>query len=310
MAPPRVGSITGLALVAILLTGFASAIPAFANPYNAGYITGTPTAKISFQFRSDILQADSGRESSISSLLSAAGFASSGATTPTGWSHQIAARLNTDNTMSGKYNIYNTAGTCVSGCGIQTSLGSHGTGPNNVNYIYMNIWHAGPGSSLLFLYWEKVENDGDVIPVGPTSVNLATLGDPSRMYKIGTQSQSINSPCTGTKTFKFFQFGVESTVPVTKNWKIKQYDLQAAGTSLSTNTAKSGTGGSCSSSLVSWITYVINGGTTSGARIGPDVYPNVNAKYNQIDPTVPDGQIHWYKDSTSTTISNGVTLWP
>ena len=86
-----VGRITGIALSVILLAGFASAIPAFANTYNAGYITGTPTSKLSFNFRSDILQADSGRQTHIHSLITAAGFATTTSTTPTGVSPNLCA---------------------------------------------------------------------------------------------------------------------------------------------------------------------------------------------------------------------------
>ncbi|AIC15561.1 hypothetical protein [Nitrososphaera viennensis] len=128
---------------------------------------------------------------------------------------------------------------------------------------------------------------------------------------MGTQSHSITIPCSTTPTFKFFQFGMESGSAVTQNWKIQQFDIWAQGSSLASNTAISTTGGNtCTTSSYAWVTCYTNATGTYGVQIGGDPYTNVNAKYKQNDATVPSGEIHWYKDGSSTTISNGLTLWP
>lgn len=293
----------GIVLTAVLVGGIVAPTAAFANVYNGGYMATSPTASNSFQFKSKVLDYAATRSFTISSLLSTTGFATSGSTDPTYWVHQIATRLETSNSLTRSYAVFNNVGTKVFGTAT-TGLGTLGTGSNNVNYIYHNL--AWSGTTLLF-YWDKVENDGDITGF-PVTYDAVAKGDPSRVFKYGQKSKAIDEPCSGTMNVKLMQFGVESGAPVTQTWKIKQYDIWKGGSSLSSTSAKSTTGGCASGD--SWVSYGPFGSEVGGARVADSDYTNVNAKYNKNDATVPDGQVHWYKDGSSTTIGNDVALWP
>ncbi|MGH9923699.1 MAG: hypothetical protein ACRD38_13200, partial [Nitrososphaerales archaeon] len=94
-------------------------------------------------------------------------------------------------------------------------------------------------SQDVWFYYERHEIDGDVVSLPLIQYDPVTMGpnDPSRTFKMGTKAKAITIPCNTTPTFKFYQFGPESTGLVTQSWTMKQYDLYAAGTSLATSTA-------------------------------------------------------------------------
>ncbi|AIC15563.1 hypothetical protein [Nitrososphaera viennensis] len=90
-----VGVVVGTMLISSI------ALPlAFAQPYDAGYISGAPSAKNGFQMKTTTLSAASSRSSFLASIISAAGFVSSSSTDPTGWIYQTAADLKTDDKIS------------------------------------------------------------------------------------------------------------------------------------------------------------------------------------------------------------------
>lgn len=73
------------AIMTALLVGSFALPSAFAvNPYNAGYISGSPSSKTGFNQKVDFSNIGSGRTYNLASVHSAAGFTSSSATDPTG----------------------------------------------------------------------------------------------------------------------------------------------------------------------------------------------------------------------------------
>jgi hypothetical protein len=139
--------VVGVVASAILLSSSLAMPLAFAQPYNAGYISGTPSAKNGFQMKTTTLSAASGRSSFLASLISAAGFVSSSSTDPTGWVYQTAANLGTDNYIRQGINVrfLNQCRACPSSPQI---IGHNGTASTDVKYAYVNMFWSGTPSTI------------------------------------------------------------------------------------------------------------------------------------------------------------------
>jgi hypothetical protein len=163
---------------ATLLIGSFAQVAFSVNPYVGGYVSNASSKRTGFNERVDFSNVGSGRSYNLASVITAAGFASSTATNPTGWSYQQAVDLKTDNVYITGTEVYNM-GVCAAGCTAQATIGTHGTGNNDVNFVYTNMWW---GSTKLSWFFEKYENDGGIVALPIIQYDAVVDGpnDPSR----------------------------------------------------------------------------------------------------------------------------------
>lgn len=238
------------------------------------------------------------RSGFLAGVYSSATFASSGATDPTGWVHQLGvALLAGSNSVKGIYQVYDGI-TCKANCpgDAGVDLGTYGTGTSNVDYVYTTMIM---GSTTVTYYYESWANDGSTIAFPLRTFTKSSVSDPSNFFAIGTATKTISGT---TYKFKYYQFGVESDAEVSQTWKVTTYDLTYSGaTSLGGKPAKSvqytgATNGS----------YITPYGASGAARVGAEDYDVAHADANNQDNTIPKGKVIWSK---GTMTSGGTVLW-
>lgn len=292
------------AIMAVSMLAFstlASSQAFAAQPYIAGYPDTTTVIKhTQYTMKTDFsgTTTTTPRSGFLAGVYSSATFASSSATDPTGWVHQLGvALLAGSNSVKGIFQVYNGI-TCMENCpgDAGVDLGTFGTGTSNVDYVYTTMIM---GSTTVTYYYESWANDGSTISTPLRQYTKSSDGDPSNYFAIGTATKTISGT---TYKFKYYQFGVESDAEVTQTWKVTTYDLTYQGaTSLGGKPATSvqytgATNGS----------YITPYGTSGAARVGGENYDVAHADANNQDNTIPKGKVIWSK---GTMTSGGTVLW-
>jgi hypothetical protein len=294
-----------LTIFAVILSAGAAHNAAFAatQPYVAGYAT-TSTVTIHTQYTMDVnfTNVSGPRNVNLAHVFSTAGFASTSSTDPTGWEYQHIVDVHTDDHIYGEQQVWQL-GTCIFNCPVSSSnwtqLGHMGTASPDIKFVYSTFyWNT--GKTGVNFYYEPHFNNGSSSSA-PITTYTKGMSDTSNYFATGTKSKTVSGT---TYLFKFFQFGVESSDPLTVTWNAWQYSMTYAGTSqYSALTTASTTVLASDPTNTSAITY--SGTTPIG--VGGSKY-SANADYHHLHSSVPSGTVKWYYSSTA--ITPGTQLWP
>jgi hypothetical protein len=302
MVSPKT-SIIAIVVAMVFASGIANNFAYAVNPYVAGYpTTSTITIHSQYTMKNDFTDVAGPRNQNLGQVFSTAGWASTTATDPTGWTYQHAVDLLAANTIFGEQQVYNGV-TCMWHCPITTSnsilLGNYGTASSDIQFVY-STYYWNTGRTGVNFYYEPHFNDGSLVSK-PIATYTKGASDTSNYFASGTKSKTIGS---NTYLVKFFQFGVESNDSVNTAWNAKQYEMNYAGTSPYSALTTKSTTSNTSPTTGSWISY----SGTSVFGVGASQY-NANADYHaKAGSTLPSGTVKWYQSSTP--ITPGTQLWP
>ncbi|WP_337861511.1 hypothetical protein [Nitrososphaera sp.] len=286
-----------------------------ANPYVAGYPDRTTISKENqFTQKTDFSgTTTSTRNTDITSVFSAATFASSTATDTTSWIHQQGIALLAANAIRGVYQVWNGLNCQYNCSGTGPSLGNHGTASADIDYVYSTFAFESPSRTRTWQYYEPHTNGGSIVSIPIQYYTMSTYGDPAQYFASGAEYKNIqvgNPPTWVAKKMKYFQFAVEGNgAELTSTWTVKQYEIWSSSIGyLSTVPVKS-TAPSTDSANGAYITrYTASDGTIGGVQIADTDYTTAGANYNLKSSSIPAGTVIWQRDTVNH-ITAGTQLW-
>lgn len=288
-----------LSFAALVATPHAFAV----SPYYGGYAKTTSIDQASQIWGYTDFQSSSAPAYYTGSVISTSGIFSNG--TSSRIMYQDPITLNTNLSVTGDPQVWTIDGTAPSWSS-STSLGTHGTGSSNVDYVYTTFyWNS--GRTQVTFYYEPHYNDGTS---GSSTITYSKSSVPSdKSDNFGVGYKDFVSGST-TYRIKYLQFAVESG-DVSTGWNIKQYSMGYIKPSVGTinlSSINTYTSPYISTDALnhSWIMYKLVGSTLSLTAVGKAQY-NVDSDYAHEGGGVPTGTVYWFR---GTFLTPGTQLWP
>ena len=200
-----------LLLFPVMMTGSAFA----ANPYIGGY-RDSSTVHSASQFLGKVSFEDSTGVSSYTGGVVSVSGRDGTAVSPV--MYQAPTTLNTDDSIVGDPQVW-LAGSSSPDWIESIPIGDHGSGDEDVDYVYYTFYWNGARTQVSF-YYEPHFNDGTYTSAGIETYTRIT-GDDSDNFATGWEDKSFGG---NTYRVKFLQFAAESGSS-TSGWEIKQYDM-------------------------------------------------------------------------------------